>query len=509
MEFYIILLISLCLCLLLKPLITLLLPSSKPTINLPPGPSKFALLSKFLVGRRSFYELGPIVSSLRKKYGQLITVHLGSQPTIFITNNVLAHQALIQNGAVFADRPPSINSLIVSNSKKIISKSPYGPVWRALRRNLTSGVLHPAQLRSFSRIRKRVLNNLIHGLQNESNLKKDVYVEDHFRHAVFSLLILLCCGESGTDKLILDVENAQIRLFKSFPRFMIFIMMPRLGKLLFKKLWKELNEIVTGFDVAIVPLIEMRKQELQQSSRNDGEQQHSFYVDTLLNLQVPGEEENISEADVLGLCNEFIAAGTDTTMLSLEWIMANLVKYPLIQSKILDEIKQVIGENDFKEDTIKEEDLQKMTYLKAVILEGLRRHPPGYALATPHSVTEDVQLGGYTVPKGTAANFLIADMGRDPNIWEDPMEFKPERFLKQVDYDVTGTREIKMMPFGAGRRVCPGYGLAMLHLEYLVANLVWHFEWKSVDGEEVDLTEKHGITLSMKNPLRVHLSPRF
>ncbi|EEF30898.1 cytochrome P450, putative [Ricinus communis] len=298
-----------------------------------------------------------------------------------------------------------------------------------------------------------------------------------------------------------------MKLFKSFPRFKVFIMMPRLGKFLFKKLWKELNEIVTGFDDCIKPLIWLRKKDLEQEiSRTD--QDCTFYVDTLLNLQVPGEEGKITDAEVLGLCNEFIAAGTDTTMLSLEWIMANLVKYPTIQARILEEIKAVTGDEG---ECIKEEDLQKMPYLKAVILEGLRRHPPGYALATPHAVTEDIELGGYTVPKGTAANFLIADMGRDPNIWDDPMEFKPERFSRNEaqDFDVTGIREIKMMPFGAGRRICPGYGLAMLHLEYLVANLVWQFEWRPVNGEDVDLTEKYGITISMKNPLRVLLSPRF
>ena len=116
------------------------------------------------------------------------------------------------------------------------------------------------------------------------------------------------------------------------------------------------------------------------------------------------------------------------------------------------------------------------------------------------------------MPKSTTSNFLIADIGRDPNIWDDPKEFKLERFLKNgvENFDVTVAREIKMMPFGAGRRMCHGYGLAMLHLEYFVANLVWHFEWRSVEGEDVDLTEKFdNMVVWMKNPLRVHLTPRF
>ena len=189
--------------------------------------------------------------------------------------------------------------------------------------------------------------------------------------------------------------------------------------------------------------------------------------------------------------------------------MANMVKYPQIQERLLVEMKGVVG-NGEKE--VKEEDLNKMPYLKAVVLEGLRRHPPAY-FVIPHAVTEDVVLDGYLVPKKGTLNFMVAEMGRDPKVWEDPMAFKPERFLngggEGDEFDITGSREIKMMPFGAGKRMCPASGLAILHLEYFVANLVWKFEWKAVDGDEVDLSEKAEFTIVMKNPLKARLSPRL
>ncbi|KAK9180645.1 hypothetical protein WN944_023778 [Citrus x changshan-huyou] len=115
-----------------------------------------------------------------------------------------------------------------------------------------------------------------------------------------------------------------------------------------------------------------------------------------------------------------------------------------------------------------------------------------------HAMTEDFVLDDkYVIPKDGSVNFMVADMGWDPKVWEDPMGFQPERFLNDhdQDFDITGSREIKMMPFGAGRRICPGFGLAMLHLEYFVANLVWNFKWKAVDGDEVDLTEKQKLPL--------------
>jgi len=166
------------------------------------------------------------------------------------------------------------------------------------------------------------------------------------------------------------------------------------------------------------------------------------------------------------------------------------------------------GDDHGEKEEVKEEDLQKLRYLKCVVLEGLRRHPPGH-FVLPHAVKEDVVLNGYLVPKNGTVNFLLAEMGWDPRVWEDPMEFKPERFLKDETFDITGSKEIKMMPFGAGRRICPGLNLALLHLEYFVANLVWNFDWKLPEGGHVDLSEKDEFTMVMKNPLQVHISPRI
>ena len=232
-------------------------------------------------------------------------------------------------------------------------------------------------------------------------------------------------------------------------------------------------------------------------------------MDTLLDLQLPEEKRKLEESGIVTLSSEFLSGGTDTTATSLQWIMANLVKSPQIQAKLFQEIKHVIGK---EKENVEEEDLDKIPYLKAVILEGLRRHPPGH-FVLPHAVTEDITLEGYVIPKKGSVNFMVSHMNWNPKIWEDPMEFRPERFLMNNNngeaFDITGSREIKMMPFGAGRRICPGYGLAMLHLEYFVANLVWNFEWKAVEGDEVDLSEKQELTTVMKNPLQVLIYSRM
>lgn len=231
-----------------------------------------------------------------------------------------------------------------------------------------------------------------------------------------------------------------------------------------------------------------------------------------MNFKLPITNRSLTEPEVEGLCFEFLAGGIDTTATALQWILANLVKNPSIQSRIFDELKANLGAR-LGSDVIEEEDLHKLPYLKAVVLEGLRRHPPGH-FVLPHAVTEDTELGGFLVPKnGTSVNFLVADMGWDPTVWEDPMAFKPDRFLNsdgnEGGFDLTGSREIKMMPFGVGRRMCPGYNLALLHLEYFLANLVWAFEWRASEGDEVDLAEKQEFTVVMKNPLKAIIRPRM
>ena len=194
------------------------------------------------------------------------------------------------------------------------------------------------------------------------------------------------------------------------------------------------------------------------------------------------------------LCAEFIDAGTETTDTSLEWIMANLVRNPSLQEKLAEEL----GNSQIDK-----------PYLKAVVLEGLRRHPPAQSLVH-HAAIEDSSVGGYTIPKGMNIDYGVASVNWNAEIWRDPMEFKPERFLpggEGEEIDVTGSKKIQMLTFGAGRRICPGMNLALLHLEFFIGNLVRKFRWEAIG--EVDMTEKSELTVSMETPLSARISPRF
>ncbi|KAI9127869.1 hypothetical protein K1719_000862 [Acacia pycnantha] len=518
MELWFIVFVSFCLCLTIQAFFNLL-SSSRPTTLLPPGPPLIPIITDLLFLRRSILEIESLLRDLCAKYGPIFTLPTTSRPLIYIADQSIAHQALVQNSAVFSDRPePIIASKVFSCDQHDINTAFYGPTWRFLRRNLTSEMLHPTRIKSFSGSRKWVMDVLINRLQSDSESNNNtIKLIDHLQHAMFCLLGFMCFGEKLDEKQIKDIDDVQRRVIMSFKRFRVLDFWPKITHIFFRKVWREMLQTKKEREGLFIPLIRARKNAKEErlkrakENNNSSDQLAVPYVDTLLELEWPLQKRKLEESEIVSICSEFLSAGIDTTATTLHWIMANLVKYPNIQERIVEEIRDVIGDREERE--VKEEDLNKLSYLKAVILEGLRRHPPTH-FVIPHAVTEDVVLNGFLIPKNAIINILVAEMGRDPKVWENPMEFKPERFLnienKCEAFDITGSKEIKMMPFGAGRRMCPAYNLAMFHLEYFVATLVWNFEWKvSNNGDDVDLCEKQEFTVVMKTPLQVHVSPRF
>jgi cytochrome P450 len=335
-------------------------------------------------------------------------------------------------------------------------------------------------------------------------------VVETFHYAMFCLLVLMCFGERLDESAVRAIATAQRDpLVYRARKMAVFSFLPSVTKHLFRDRLRTAHAMRRRQEELFVPLINARREYKSRGGEASKETtfEHS-YVDTLLDIKLPEEgNRSLTDAEMVNLCTEFLDAGTDTTSTGLQWIMAELVKNPAIQEKLYKEISATTG--DDKEE-VSEDDVHKMPYLKAVVLEGLRKHPPGH-FVLPHKAAEDMEIGGYLIPKGAMVNFMVAEMGRDEREWEKPTEFMPERFLPGgagERVDVTGNREIKMMPFGVGRRICAGISIAMLHLEYFVANMVREFEWQELPGNEVDFAEKPEFTVVMKKPLRPRLVPR-
>lgn len=198
------------------------------------------------------------------------------------------------------------------------------------------------------------------------------------------------------------------------------------------------------------------------------------------------------------LCvQEMIFRGTDTTALLTEWVMAELVLNYEVQHKLLHELDIVVGNKN-----ITDADVAKLPYLQAIVKETLRVHPPGPLLSWARLSTSDVQLSnGMVVSANTTAMVNMWAITHDPKVWEEPLVFMPERFL-DADVDVRGG-DLRLAPFGAGRRVCPGKNLGLVTVTLWVAKLLQHFEWVQDMANPVDLTEVLKLSCEMKSPLSV------
>ncbi|KAL2927662.1 Cytochrome P450 76AD1 [Bienertia sinuspersici] len=220
-------------------------------------------------------------------------------------------------------------------------------------------------------------------------------------------------------------------------------------------------------------------------------------LDTLLNLY---KQEELSMDEINHLLVDIFDAGTDTTASTLEWAMSELMKNPEKMAKTQAEIKEALGKDC---SIVQESDIEKLPYTQAVIKETLRLHPPTVFLL-PRKAEANVTLYGYVVPKNSQVLVNLWAIGRDPKIWKDADVFSPERFLVS-DIDIKG-RDFELLPFGAGRRVCPGLNLAYRMLNLMLATLLQSYNWKLGNGmnpSDLDMTEKFGITLQKVKPLRL------
>ena len=179
--------------------------------------------------------------------------------------------------------------------------------------------------------------------------------------------------------------------------------------------------------------------------------------------------------------------------------MTHLIRNPRVLNKVQAEVRQVIKNKDH----ITDEDIEKLEYLKMVIKETLRINPL-VPLLVPREASKDIKIAGYDIPKKTWIHVNVWAVHRNPNVWKDPESFIPERFMNnEIDYKGL---DFELLPFGSGRRMCPGMGMGMALVHLTLINLLYRFDWKLPEGMEakdVDLEESYGLVCPKKVPLRL------
>ncbi|KAF8369713.1 hypothetical protein HHK36_032264 [Tetracentron sinense] len=246
------------------------------------------------------------------------------------------------------------------------------------------------------------------------------------------------------------------------------------------------------FDPIIDDRLKLNGEKGEQSSNHKG---NKDLLQFLLQLNEQGDTERpLTKTEMKAILLDIAVGGTDTTSTTVEWVMAELMQHPEVMRRAQEELDDVVGVNNI----VEESHLPKLQYLDAIVKETLRLHP-ALPLLVPHCPSLSCIVGGYTVPKGTRVFLNVWAMQRDPQVWNNPLEFQPERFLRDAGTCDYSGNNFNYLPFGSGRRICAGITLAQRMLMYVLASLLHSFLWQLHKDTELDLTEKFGIVLRKKD----------
>jgi cytochrome P450 len=270
---------------------------------------------------------------------------------------------------------------------------------------------------------------------------------------------------------------------------------------------RRMKRIAERFDAFLEHVLDAHSQSQRRRRGRDGE---SFLardmVDVLMQLaDDPTFEVQIGRVGVKAFTQDLIVGGTEPVSATVEWAMSELLRKPSVFAMAAEELDRVVGRGRW----VTEKDVAHLPYLQAVIKETMRVHPIA-PLLPPHVAREDTSVGGYDIPKGTHVLINVWSIGRDPALWDAPEEFRPERFVGSK-IDVKG-QDFELLPFGSGRRMCPGYNLGLKEIQLSLANLLHGFTWRLPEGmakEDLSMDELFGLSTTRKFPLEVVVQPRL
>ncbi|KAH6838124.1 hypothetical protein C2S53_001215 [Perilla frutescens var. hirtella] len=465
----------------------------KPKLNLPPGPRKLPFIGSLhlLAGSNPpQYTL----RDLAKKYGPLMYIKLGEVGNVVVSSPETAKQFLKTHDVVFASRPSLLASEISCYNNTDVAFAPYGEYWRQLRKICTLELLSVKRVKSFKNIREEEVLGLCKWIaENEGssfNLMEKISMTN------YDIMARAALGKkSGEQAKFVAVVKGAVEFFSVFrvvdvyPSFRFFHR--------FSPQRRKIQNLHDQSDTIIGKIMEERRAEYATESDDRLEKDEDF-LDVLFRLQSDGSLQiPLTTDNVKAILAEMFGAGTVTSSNIVEWAMAEMLNNPRVLKRAQDEVREVF---DSKKN-VNESYFDELKYLKLVIKETLRRHPPA-PLLLPRESRERCEINGFEIPAGTRVLVNVWAMGRDPEYWEDPESFKPERFVeKAVDFK---GNSYEYIPFGAGRKMCPGITFGLANVEMPLAMFLYYFDWilpHGIKPEDLDMTEFNGVENRKKHNL--------
>nr|XP_043637685.1 cytochrome P450 93A3-like [Erigeron canadensis] len=480
-------------CLVFTVFLWAFLKPSRPKSHIPPTPFALPIIGHlhllFPIPHKGFYKLS-------SRYGPIFRVFLGSKPGIVVSSPEVAKEFLKTHEHVFLDRASTSTADYISYGSKDLVFTPYGPYWKFMRKIVMSKLLNGKTLDMLSSVRYQEITRFIHLISKKTKVGEAVDLGKELMKLTNNVISIMLMGERCMDmeEGVDDVMKLVADMVQAAGNFNLSDYIWLFESLDLQGLGKKVKKLRARFDVMIERIIKEHEE-----ARKHGGVEVKDLLHILLDIQQDESMEiKLSRENIKAFILDIFLAGTETTASTIEWGLSELINHPNIMKKALEEIHQVVGENRLLE----ESDIQNLPYLQAIVKETLRLHPVAPVLA--RESTEDSMVAGYHIPARTHIFVNVWALGRDPNHWENPHEFRPERFQeKEKELDVRG-QHFPMLPFGSGRRMCPGISLAQFMVHTTLGAMIQCFDWKAgKDGNmpSVDMEEGFGLTLVRANHL--------
>ncbi|RLN04842.1 indole-2-monooxygenase-like [Panicum miliaceum] len=422
----------------------------------------------------------------------LMLLRLGAVPTLVVSSPSAAQAVLRTHDHLFASRAYSPVTDILFYGSTDVAFAPYGEHWRQVRKIATTHLLTNRKVRSYRRAREHEVSLVLAKIREAAGAGAAVDLSDLLNCFTNDVVCHAVSGkffrEEGRNRLFRELVEANSSLIGGFNVEDYF---PALVKLdvVKRMVCAKARKVNRMWDELLDKLIDDHAS--RPPPERDGEE--SDFIDVLLSVQ---EEYKLTRDHIKAQLAIMFEAGTDTSFIVLEYAMVQLMQNPRLMTKLQAEVRSNIGKG---KDMVTEDELNNLAYLKAVIKETLRLHMPA-PLLVPHLSMADCDIEGYTIPAGTRAIVNSWALARDPDYWEKAEEFMPERFMEGGSAAVMDYKgnDFLYLPFGTGRRICPGINFATSTIEVMLANLVYHFNWElplELAEKGIDMTESFGVTV--------------
>lgn len=440
------------------------------------------------------------LSKLSHKYGPVFFLWFGSRRVLVISSASAAEECFTKNDIIFANRPHLLVGKHLGYNYTSIVWGPYGDHWRNLRRISSIEVLSSHRLQKLSYIRVDEVKTLVHHFYRAYVEKSNqpLLIKPLFYDLMFNVMTRMIAGkkyygentsQSAEAKRFQEIviETARLAGESNLADFM-----PILRRFMFSGIVKRYVALYKKRDELVQKWIDEFRE--MGSNESAGRREKSM-IEILLSLH-EAEPEYYTDEDIKSLMLSLLQAGVSTSVDTMEWATSLLLNSPQVLTKAQNEIDGRVGQSRL----INETDVAELPYLRCIINETLRMHPVAPFLV-PHESSEECTIAGFRIPRETMLLVNLNGIQNDPKIWADPEAFRPERF--------EGAKAgFTWMPFGSGRRGCPGEGLAIRIVGLTLGSLIQCFDWARVGKEMVDMTERSGLTAPKAQPLMAVCRPR-